>query len=396
MNYAWLEELLLATKDSESPTRFKLWAALYAVGACTKRKVYTKLKFLTVYPNMYILLIAESGLGKQFPITMSTKLLRESGVVRIISGRNSIEAIIEVLGKAQTLENGTFIKNAEAAVISDEFANIVIDNPAALTIFTELYDTESKDIWDNTLRKGQDRLRNVYLSLLAGTNLVQFNDRVQGKDVQGGFISRTICIHETRVSHLDSLMGEDAEEINWKSLSNRLVDISKLTGEMKILPSARKMYDAWYHGFYKNTPSDKTGFIRRLRTHIIKVSMCLSLIDSDDMVITEHHMSDAMELCIPIVDDVSEVSKQSGKSKYQSNYALIMTELLKSPEHMIKRSKLLNKHLGEFTAREFAETIETMIQGNYVEMVSIDDEVGIRLTERCINELREKNAKAKG
>lgn len=385
--YQWLEELLLATADSESPLRFKLWASLFAVGVATRRRISLRMKgILDLYPNLYILLIAESGLGKQFPITMASKLLRESGVARVISGRNSIEAIIETLGKATTLETGTMIKNAEAGLVSGEFANILIENPSALTILTQLYDTESLETWDNTLRRGQDKLRNVYLSLLAATNLEHFNDRVQAKDIQGGFIARTMCIYETKVSHLDSLMGE-GEAINFKQFSNRLVEISKLSGTMKMEKAAQVLYDEWYYPFYRNLRSDKTGFIRRLRIHILKVAMCLSLIERDDLIITARHIQDAMDLCIPVMDDITTVSKQSGKSKYRSNYALIIQELIKAPEHMMRRRILLNKNLGEFNTRELGETLETLIQGGYIESVSIDDEQGYKLTVRCIEEL---------
>lgn len=387
--YEWLEAILEDTKTSESPVRFKLWSALWTVGAVTKRNVYVRLGgIMKLYPNMYVMLIADSGLGKQFPITMATQLLKHAAVTRVVKGRNSIEAIIETIGRGITLENGMVIKNAEAACISGEFSNLLIDNPQALTILTQLYDTESLDEWPNTLKKGKDNLKNVFLSLLTATNMEHYNDKIQEKDIQGGFIARTICINESHVEVLNSLM-EEGIDIDWARHAWRLTQIAKLSGVMKIDDDAQVLYNEWYYPFHKKLPNDKTGFSRRVRAHILKVAMCLSLIESDDMLISKRHMTDAMDLCLKIMDDIMRTGRRSGKSKYRGHYAIVTTELIKCANFSMTRREMLNKHLNDFTEREFNETISTLTQANIVEHCDIDGETGIKLTERCVDELLE-------
>src|SRR6267142_3354814 len=389
--YTALEALLEDTKDSESPVRFKLWAYLFVIGAITKRSIYYRLKgILKLYPNLYVMLIADSGFGKQFPITMATKLLRTLNITRNIIGQSSIQGIIDpLLSKVITLENGVIIRNAEGAVISSEFSNMLVTDLQALTLLTELYDTEHLDIWEKNLVRGQVRLRNVFLSFLTGTNLEHYNDKVQEKDIRGGFIARTLCIHETEIGALNSLM-EEGPDIDWEKHCGRLREISKLAGPMSMSRDAKQLYDNWYYSFYKDPPVDKTGWVRRAREHVIKVAMCLSLIDRDDLIITKEHIADSMDFCFKVMKDVVNIAKKSGKSKYRSQYAIITMELIKAPGHMMKRQRLLNKHLGEFTWKEFAETIETLVQGGYVENVEIDGEAGIKLTAKHIEELESK------
>ena len=386
--YAALEALLEDTKDSESPVRFKLWAYLFVIGAITKRSIYYRLKgILKLYPNLYVMLIADSGFGKQFPITMAAKLLRTLNITRNIVGQSSIQGIIDpLLSKVITLENGVIIRNAEGAVISNEFSNMLITDPQALTLLTELYDTDSLDLWEKTLVKGSVRLRNVFLSFLTGTNLEHYNDKVQEKDIRGGFIARTLCINETEIGTLNSLMDE-GPDIDWEKHCVRLRSIAALSGPMSMSPAAKKLYDSWYYPFYRDPPVDKTGWVNRVRAHIIKVAMCLSLIERDDLVIESHHIQDAMDFCFKVMRDVDTIAKKSGKSKYRSQYAIITMELIKAPGHMMKRQRLLNKHLGEFTWKEFAETIETLVQGGYIENIEIDNEAGIKLTAKHIEEL---------
>jgi len=391
--YEWLDKLLNATKTSESPVRYKLWAALYAISVVTRRKVWLNMGgLMRLYPNMYIMIIGESGIGKQFPITMATKLIRLSGTARVVSGRNSIEAIIETIGKSTTLESGTVIRYAEAGIISSEFGNLLVDNTSALRILTELYDTDALDVWDNTLRKGQDKLRNVYLSMLAGTNMAHFTERVQEADINGGFISRTICIHETETSTLNSLMDE-MEELDYSPFVERLREISKLAGPMNMTKDAKIFYDGWYYPFHKAKYSDKTGFVNRVRTHILKVAMNLSLIERNDLIITQKHIADAMDLVLPIIEDVVTISKQSGTSKYKSHYALIIQELMRNSHFEVKRRDLLNKHRGDFTAKDLTEAIDTLVQGGSVEIIRIEDDIGYRLTKESQAEIKEKMRK---
>lgn len=350
---------------------------------------------MRTYPNLYIMIIAESGLGKQFPITMATKLLRLSGVARVVSGRNSIESIIESIGKSVTLESGNVIRFAEAGIISGEFANLLVDNTSALRILTELYDTDALEIWDNTLRKGQDRLRNVYLSMFAATNMEHFTGKVSESDIKGGFISRTLCIHETEVGKLNSLMGDEDEEIDFTRFAERLKEIAKLEGRMRMTKEAQDIYDKWYYPFHEARYTDKTGFVNRVRTHILKVAMCLSLIERDDLTVTDKHVRDSMDLVLPIIEDTLVISKQAGSSKYRSHYAIIVQELMRSPYFMIKRRDLLNKNRGEFTAKELNEAIDTLIQGGSVEVIDIEEEVGYRLTKEAREEVEEKRKKGK-
>ena len=389
--YKWLEELLEATKEVESPVRFKVWSALYCVSVVTKRKIYLNMSgHMRTFPNMYVMIIAESGLGKQFPITMATKLLRLSGVSRVVSGRNSIEAIIETIGKAITLESGIVVKFAEAGIISGEFANLLVDNTSALRILTELYDTDALDTWDNTLRKGVDKLRNVYLSMFAATNMDQLSGKISEADVKGGFISRTICVHETEVGKLNSLMDDEAPDINFDKFAVRLKEISKLSGPMHKTPEANKVYDEWYYPFHTAKYNDKTGFVNRVRTHILKVAMCLSLIERDDLLITEKHVIDAMELVLPIISDTLVISRQAGTSKYRSHYALIIQELIRAPLFAMTRRDLLNKNRGEFTAKDLNESIDTLVQGGSVEIITMGEELGYRLTKDAQEDVKKK------
>lgn len=397
MEYPWIEAIMKATEKAESPRSHIFWAILFAISSSTPRKVYLKKGgFYKLYPNLFIINIADSGLRKQFPIDLANSLLTAAGCCRIISGTNSIQGIIEMLSKGYTANNGAVIKEANAAILSDEFSTLLVDDPMALSTLMKLYDThagekpDGSNEWEKTLKSGKKKLRNIYITMLAASNLDQFDSKVMEKDMRGGFMARTLAIVETKPSQLNSLL-RGGTPIDYQSLSKRLKEINRLTGEFTMEESAIDLFDDWYYPFFSTPRQDKTGFVKRIHDHILKVAMCLSLSHKDELIITANEVEDAMNICLPLVDSSLDMSRQTGKSKYKSQTALVVQTLIKSPSYMITRRKLIKDNMGEFTHRDLDEILETLIQGDYIELTNINEERGYKLTDRCIEELSRLN-----
>jgi hypothetical protein len=386
-----------ATEEAESPRSFIFWAYLFCISSVTRRNIYLrKGSIYKLYPNLFILLIADSGLRKQFPIDMANSLLMASSCCRVISGTNSIQGIIKTLSKSHTLENGTQIKGADGALLSDEFSTLLVDDPLALTTLLKLYDThagekaDGTNEWEKTLKSEKVKLRNIYLTLLGATNLDQFDSKVAEKDMRGGFMARTLSIVETKPAKLNSLLRPGIP-IDYKSLSLRLREINRLKGEFVIDEPAIKLFDDWYHDFFSSPKQDKTGFLKRIHDHILKVAMCLSLSHKDELIIGLDEMYDAMDICLPLVDSSIEMGRSTGKSKYKTQTAIVIQAIIKAPEHKILRRKLIRDNFGEFTHKDLNEIIETLRQGGYIETCMIgpegEEEDGYKLTNRCEEEL---------
>lgn len=393
MQYPWIESIMKATEKAESPRSHIFWAILFTISSVTRRKISLKKGGVyKLYPNLFILNIADSGLRKQFPIDLANSLLTSAGCCRIISGTNSIQGIIELLAKGYTAENGTVIKDAHAALLSDEFATLLVDDSMALSTLMKLYDThagekpDGSNEWEKTLKSGKKKLRNIYITMLGATNLEQFDAKILEKDMRGGFMARTLAIVETQPSQLNSLL-RGGNPIDYASLSKRLREINRLSGEFTMEDKAIDLFDEWYYPFFSTPRQDKTGFIKRIHDHILKVAMCLSLSQKDELVITADEIEDAMSICLPLVGSSLEMSRQTGKSKFKTQNALVIQTLTKSPNYAITRRRLIRDNMGEFTSKDLNEILETLMQGDYITEIMIEEERGYRLTDRCIEEL---------
>lgn len=392
-NRTWIDDVLDATKLSESPRSFIFWASMFCLGASTKRQISIQMGDLfKIYPNLYVLLVAESGLGKQFPIDMSKALLsvvdKVKGIRMVTGGQNSVQGILKSLGKAVNRANGVMIRNAEAAFISGEFANFLVKDPMAFSTIMELYDTGAHDEYDKILTNESFHLKNVFVSWLAASNMDLFQHKVDDHELKGGFLGRMLSIKEDDIENLNSLTTP-LPPIDYEKLAGRLIEVSNLKGEFNWGPGAAKRYDDWYYPFYgdKNRLRDKARFSNRLRGHVIKVAMCLSLSYKDDLLLLVEDIEAAIRLCEPLLENVMVMTEDMGQSKYKGLNAIITHTLIHAKGHKILRSKLLAMNRGEWNLKEFNDTVALLESSNIVEIDSNNGQVFIQLTDEAKGQL---------
>src|SRR5580765_327741 len=76
---SWLQKLLEQHSELESPTNFWLWGGMAAISAVVKDNVWIDRQIYNLYPNIYVMFHAESGLKKGPPISMAKQLVRAVG-----------------------------------------------------------------------------------------------------------------------------------------------------------------------------------------------------------------------------------------------------------------------------------------------------------------------------
>ena len=95
MTFNWLTSLVDQHNELESPRSFWFWAGLAAISAVVKDNIWINKQIYNLYPNIYVMFHADSGLKKGPPVSMSKQLVKAVNNTRIISGRSSIQAILK-------------------------------------------------------------------------------------------------------------------------------------------------------------------------------------------------------------------------------------------------------------------------------------------------------------
>src|SRR6187399_1697277 len=114
----WLHDLVVQHDELESPESFWYWGGLSAISAVVKDNIWIDRQIHNLYPNIFVMFHADSGLKKGPPISMAKQLVRGVGGTRIISGRSSIQGILKELGTAQTQPGGKVINKSTAFICS--------------------------------------------------------------------------------------------------------------------------------------------------------------------------------------------------------------------------------------------------------------------------------------
>lgn len=363
----FINSVLDATEQSEAPTSFYYWSALAAISAVVKSRVHISLYdgMLETVPNIYVLLIAKSGLRKGHPVSLAEKLVSRTNSTKVIAGRSSIQAIIQQLSKTRTTPNGGPPElNANGFIVNDEFSTSLVRDQDALTILTTLYDTHYHDTWTNTLKGGTgsgitETLKNPCITLLGALNQAHFQDMMTQKEIEGGFIARCLLIQEDRRSRINSGLRSSGKPFDFSRLHERLIEISHLSGRMTVSEAAIDIFDEWYNDWLPEEGEDKTGAANRVHTQILKVAMLLSLSRSDSLVIGVEEIKAAMQACHGHLQSAKNVAN-TGRSEDAWKASRVLDVLLKADENELSRQQVLKKLWPDVTAVDLDKISDTL------------------------------------
>ena len=296
----WLDLFIEETNFVETPKVWLIWSGIATISAIAAPNIIVDKGAYPLRPNLYILLMGRSGLGKGFGPSLASKLVKTVDNTRIISGRGTIEGIIKELSIVKARENGSIpFKDARGFLCSGEFAATLYEASSALTVLTDLYDAHYNPEWKNTLKNSPvEVLRNPCLTLLSGANAEMFDLAVSKHHRTGGFIGRTLLIHADKRFKSNSMIyeeGEEAEKVNYDKLMTHLTKLSKLEGKMKWTREGKDTYNKWFYPYRDLVVDDKTGTYDRLNDHVIKVTTCISLSRKLDMRIEAEDVEDARQ-----------------------------------------------------------------------------------------------------
>lgn len=366
----WIEDLKNATKEVETPRSWIYWAGLCSIAAITRNKIWIDKQYYKLYPNLYVILLGPSGLGKGFPVNLAKELVSGVGTTKIISGRSSIEGIIKKLAITTTLpgSKGPITHNC-GFINAGEFSSSLVRNSDALTILTDLYDGHYHKEWETTLKNSElPSLKKVNITLLGGINETHFNDLITEKEISGGFLARSLIIQEWKKFRKNALLRKQENTVIFDVSAHipYLKELDKLEGQFQLTPAAIDEFEGWYNEFEPEKMEDKTGTANRVHDTILKVAMNVSLSRRPELIIGKDDIIEAMNLCLGAALVSKKLTIGSGVSVDSAKIRIVMQELLAAPGNRMSRGALLRKHYGDFSAPELDNIADTFEQSKAI------------------------------
>lgn len=370
---SWIDTYLEYARLSkqQSPETFHLWCGLSGLSAAIGRNVKLDRAVYTLFPNLYIVLVAESALAsKSTAIGMVIRILRKAVPQRKTAAiKLSPEAFIE-----QLCEEYEASGNSVILIAADELSVFLGDEAVDTTLMkllTKFYD--SPDDFDYlTIGRGSREVHNVYVSILGGSTPEWLKDSLPRKAVGGGFTSRIIFISEGDEPLIRTAWPERTPEMT--RLENDLVadltDISATTGEFTVVRDAWEWYKHWYEEVFDPPNDPRTrGYYGRRGDILLKVAMLYSLSRSSDLklgmpdMIGAHNALKVVEASLPgIMDDVEKTEIGSAIERVGG--------LIAKGGGSIDWSVLLTRLSKKYIAREVSDIVDTMTQAGIITISS--------------------------
>lgn len=413
---AWLQEIVKQHEELESPVSFWYWSAIAALSAVLKDQVWLNRQIYNLYPNIYVMLHAESGLKKGPPISMAKQLVKPVNNTRIISGRSSIQGILKDLGTAFTQPGGKVVSKSVAFICSSELSSSIVEDGVATKILTDLYDRQyNVGEWRSLLKMESFELKDPTITMLTATNEAMSEDFFTRSAIQGGYFARTFIVYEKESQVSNSLIYPLSHPPNYTSSADYLKVVAKLNGEFHPIAGADKtdefrykkrkhgrevwfnevgiIYDDWYENFkelVKTSERDETGTLNRFGDSVLKVAMLLSLAEHPKLVLTSEAMNDAIVESEKLLGNVRKTTMgRHGISQSAILKTTIILELLNRETHQVTRTVLMKKMWQHYeSSQEFDDIMQSFDASGMIVTSSVGNQILYTMPSNQVDELK--------
>lgn len=357
---------LHAAGKSEVPPEFHYWACLSLLAATVGDRVSVeKFRDSRLAPNMYVLLLGPSGLGKGTAIDVAARYTDKVPRINFFRGKATAQYLVDYMGGAHKTGDGKWvIENTKLYLCTPELAMSVGRGDAAddfIKFMTEVYTGGSYPLRVGTRTRGLVEVRNPTINWIGGSTIQWLRDCIPQDAIEGGFFARTFCIgaaYDLNKRFRRPEYPHDYDVIV-DHIRARIYTLAHLEGTFELTPDAERLETIWYET--REAPQDERLIPTWKRAHdaLLKVAMLLSLADTDDLVITADHINRArltVERALTIVPTIIDYARQTR----ETGAFLEIAKLIKDAGAGLLHSTLLRR-VG-LDAEAFKVALDTLKQ----------------------------------
>lgn len=353
---------------------YKLWCGISVIAACLKRKCVLNWGTLTLYPNMYVVLVGPSGkCRKGTAMNQGMWFMREMGI-KMAAESITREALIRELKEANNdvsvdPTTGEISMHASLTVYSQELTVFLgYNNQALMSDLTDWYDCRSEWTY-RTKTQGTDAIIGVWVNLIGATTPDLLQTTLPQDAIGGGLTSRIIFVYENKKEKTVATPFLSHEErILRDKLKDDLSRICALSGEFTVTNSFIDSYVPWYIAYSNGKPPFQdyrfSGYFERRPSHLLKLCMIVNAARSSKMELDKVDFNKALEILEMTEKKMPYTFSGVGKSVTADSMARVMK--IVAVEGVIEFRELHRRTFQDIDKFTLEKLVESLIAMEYI------------------------------
>ena len=362
----WLDNWLEYTSNTEPKKSFRLWVAISVIASALRRKCSLPWGLMTIYPNLYTVLVGPSGCRKGTAMGPAVPFLERLGIkmsAEAITREQLIRSLCQSSDAFPIGETGRMILHSSLTIYSQELTVFLgYNNMQMMSDLCDWYDC--KNNWTySTKHEGKDAVVGVWVNLMGATTPDLLQTTLPRDAIGGGLTARMILVFERSKGKVVPLPLLSPEEIELgEQLFTDLEQISMMAGEFRITPAWLEAYPRWRRESEANPPfafdTRFGGYVERRAMHILKLSMICNASRTSTMI---------MDLCdlqraISILEDTESRMPQAFSGVGRSRLGDVLTHIWSfiAIQKEVKLSELMNRFYHDVDKKELMGILDTL------------------------------------
>ena len=319
------------SEDERSPEVYRLWSAIGMLSSSLERRVKIMTGRWSTFPNLFIMLVGEPGVGKGIISSAESMLrattARESKTPAFwLAPTNSTKAsLVDSLEKSTrtiNLPDGTTYTSAPLMQCIEEFGALMGKHDMELiSLFNILYN--AAEVYEERRRVGDRHVlvENPILNFLGGVQPAILGSLFPEEHWTSGLARRMMMVFSDEDRLIDPFGARKVGRITREHIVGKLSFFSSLVGEVVWGQEAAELFVDWHMGGQKPKPThSKLGGYTRERSRNICRLAGLSVISRTQGITTPIQPIDfrrALDWMLSIEVRMPDVFRaMTGKSDY--------------------------------------------------------------------------------
>jgi len=371
------------TDNLPSPKAFRLWTAIATIGASVERRCYTEIRGMSaLYPNMFVLLVGQPGVGKSVALNAASHFLRMTGEVHIAPATMTKAAMVDTLKDSKKRIHSAATGDVEyhsLFIPATEFGNLVpaYDLPM-ISALNDLFDCRS-DFVERTRGGGEVRINNPQITLLGATQPDYLSVILPEAAWGMGFTSRIVMIYsDDKSAQRRSLFAfRKAPTAEHDRLTAELTAIAKMRGEFRWDPAAAQALDEWHMAGELPVPNSPrlTHYCTRRTIHMVKLMMIAALA-RHSLVITSDDFETAVDWLFTAEETMPEIFRAmvtGGDSALLQDTAIWVREREVATKGPIPQHMVIGFLRNRMKAGDVMRAFDLMVASQMIRQTSMDE-----------------------